>query len=140
MTKRKKTVEKGPAPDLQEVALAASEKEIPSLAIEDDLPEEDLPPENPEEALPECEIEPPEVLSPQNKKRYLNDESYRKTADRMLSSYRNFGKAWTDEERALLRKLYLEGASDEVLVAELGRTEKGIYLELLKMREARLSQ
>ena len=60
MTKRKKTVEKGPAPDLQEVALAASEKEIPSLAIEDDLPEEDLPPENPEEALPECEIEPPE--------------------------------------------------------------------------------
>ncbi len=103
--------------------------------VEDDLPEGPEP-QGESYTIP---VVAPEHLSPVNKKRYENNEAYRKMVDKMLPSYRNFGKTWTDEERDLLRKLYKENATDEELEMTFGRTIKSICMELIKMRELKIS-
>lgn len=132
--KRKNLTEESVMTETGAYASGQESQEILPL-IEDDLPEGPEPPTVPY-AVP---VVAPEHLSPVNKKRYENNETYRKMVDKMLPSYRNFGKQWTDEEKDLLRKLYKENATDEELEKTFGRTLKSIFMELIKMRELKLS-
>ena len=135
MPRKRKNLADGSVMNETEVAHSEqTPKEILPF-IEDDLPE------GPEPQVEPCipPVVAPEILSPGNKKRYENNEAYRQMVDKMLPSYRNFGKKWTEEERELLRKLYNENASDEELEETFGRTLKSIYMELIKMRELKLS-
>jgi len=138
MPRKKKTMAEDPAAP---VMLPSNENEVTEMlspTVEDDLPEgPEMLPEVAKSPVPE--IIPPEGLSASNRNRYLSSESYRELVDKMLPKYRNFGKAWTDEEREKLRELYTSKATDDELVSAFGRTIKGIYLELIKMREMRLA-
>lgn len=132
--KRKNLTEESVMTETVEAVSGQEPQEILPF-VEDDLPEGPEPKTGPY-TVP---IVAPEHLSPGNKKRYENNEAYRKMVDKMLPSYRNFGKTWNDEERELLRKLYKENATDEELEMTFGRTIKSIYMELIKMREFKIS-
>ena len=118
-----------PAADMFE---PVSEAGVPDT-VEDDLPEGPSP-----SSADAPIVVAPSILTEKNRSRYLSDPSYRQTVDKMIPSFPNFGKQWTDEE-SLLCQMYYDGASDKELEAKFGRTIRAIYLELLKMRKLEIS-
>ncbi|MBQ8070429.1 MAG: hypothetical protein IJ202_06235 [Bacteroidales bacterium] len=139
MPRKKKITDEDSAafPPANEMTGSSAEVHAPSEA-EDDLPEGPMPSTHPT-TVDAPIVVPPPGLTEKNRSKYLSDPSYRKTVDKMLPSFRNFGKKWTDEERSLLCEMYYDGASDSELEAQFGRTIRAICLELVRMRKLEVS-